>query len=99
MSAGERINQIDLNNRHAVVTGAAQGIGFAITRRLLASGASVSLWDRDGEALSSARQQLDRGGLVSTETVDIADPASVEAATHATLQEHGPSTFSWPMRE
>lgn len=83
------MNQIDLNNRHAVVTGAAQGIGFSIARRLVASGASVSLWDRDEEALSSASQQPGLEGFVSTRAVDVADAASVEAATAASLQEHG----------
>src|ERR1700729_2672365 len=47
------MNQIDLKNRHAVVTGGAQGIGLSTARRLLASGASVSLWDCDGELLSA----------------------------------------------
>ena len=41
------MNQIDLNNKIAVVTGGAQGIGMAIAERLLASGSSVCLWDRD----------------------------------------------------
>ena len=83
------MNTIDLNNRHAVVTGAAQGIGFAVASRLLLSGASVSLWDRDVDALSTARRQLDQGVRVSAETVDVSDAASVEGATEATLQKHG----------
>ena len=41
------MNKIDLQNRKAVITGGAQGIGLAIAERLLMSGASVSLWDRD----------------------------------------------------
>ena len=41
------LNQFDLKGRRAVVTGAAQGFGRAITERLLASGASVALWDLD----------------------------------------------------
>ena len=41
------MNKIDLENRSAVITGGAQGIGLAIAERLLMSGASVSLWDRD----------------------------------------------------
>ena len=42
-------NTIDLNGRNAVVTGGAQGIGRAIVERLLDSGASVAIWDRDGK--------------------------------------------------
>ena len=41
------MNQIDLQNQCAVVTGGAQGIGLAIAERFLASGAAVCLWDRD----------------------------------------------------
>jgi subtilisin family serine protease len=40
-------NQIDLKGRLAVVTGGAQGIGYAVAKRLTESGAKVALWDRD----------------------------------------------------
>ncbi|MGA8006168.1 MAG: SDR family NAD(P)-dependent oxidoreductase, partial [Burkholderiales bacterium] len=46
------MNQLDFAGRTAVVTGAAQGIGLAIARRLLASGARVRIWDRDGKLLA-----------------------------------------------
>ena len=52
------MNQIDRNHRHASHTGGAQGIGLSIAIRLLASGASVSLWDCGPEALNTARNQL-----------------------------------------
>jgi NAD(P)-dependent dehydrogenase (short-subunit alcohol dehydrogenase family) len=83
------MNQIDLHHRHAVVTGGAQGIGLSIATRLLASGASVSLWDRDAELLSVALKQLEKSKLVSVETVDISDPSRVAAATSATVAKHG----------
>jgi 3-oxoacyl-[acyl-carrier protein] reductase len=83
------MNQIDLKNRHAVATGAAQGIGLSIARRLAASGASVSMWDRDEETLSSASKQAGLEGFVSTRAVDVDDVASVEAATAASLRKHG----------
>ena len=83
------MNQIDLNNRHAVITGGAQGIGFAIASRLLASGASVALWDRDAELLKTAQKQLSEKGAVSTEVVDVSDAESVDAATEATAEKHG----------
>src|SRR4051794_25304311 len=53
-----RVNRLDLEGRHAVVTGGAAGIGFAIAQRLAASGARVSIWDRDEAALAKARDGL-----------------------------------------
>ena len=82
------MNQIDLKNRHAVVTGGAQGIGFAIANRLLASGASVSIWDRDQEVLSEALNRLHVGER-SSEIVDVSDGLSVSAATASTLERYG----------
>ena len=41
------MNRIDLAGRAAVVTGGARGIGYACAERLLASGATVALWDKD----------------------------------------------------
>ena len=58
------MNQINLNGRHAVVTGAAQGIGLAIVERFLASGASVSLWDRDDALLKETVSGLDQEDAV-----------------------------------
>lgn len=84
------MNQIDLSHRHAVITGGARGIGLAVATRIVESGASVSLWDRDAEALSTVRQQLRaKGATVTTEIVDVADPLSVEAAAEATVSKHG----------
>jgi 3-oxoacyl-[acyl-carrier protein] reductase len=83
------MNQIDLKQRHAVVTGGAQGIGFAVAARFLQSGASVSLWDRDPEQLKSALAQLGASGTVTVEVVDVSDARSVEAATKETESKHG----------
>ena len=41
------MNQINLKNRTAIVTGGAQGFGLAITERFLESGANVIMWDID----------------------------------------------------
>lgn len=83
------MNRIDLNNRHAVITGGAQGIGFSVATRLLASGASVSLWDRDTETLDAALEELQSQGTVSGETVDVENAESVTAATESTLRKQG----------
>jgi 2-dehydro-3-deoxy-L-rhamnonate dehydrogenase (NAD+) len=83
------MNQIDLKNRIAIVTGGAQGMGYAIAARLLESGASVSLWDRDTELLKTAAGQLSAKGTVSIEAVDVSDEQSVAAATSSTAAKHG----------
>ncbi len=83
------MNQIDLNQRHAIVTGGAQGIGLSIAKRLLTSGASVSLWDRDADVLNASQAQLAGTGRVSIQLVDVSDPDGVTKAAQATAAEHG----------
>jgi 2-dehydro-3-deoxy-L-rhamnonate dehydrogenase (NAD+) len=83
------MNKIDLNGRHAVITGGAQGIGLAIATRILASGASVSLWDRDVKLLTSVSAEFGGKGSISVECVDVADPESVTRAAEATVAKHG----------
>lgn len=82
------MNQIDLNNRHAVVTGGARGIGLSVATRLLGSGASVSIWDYDRAVLEAAIQRLESAGDVSAEVVDISDVASVDRAVESTIGKH-----------
>ncbi len=77
------MNQLDLQDRHAVITGGATGLGYAIAQRMLASGASVSLWDRDNAALARACAAL--GGKVSPVLVDVAELGAVTAAVQQTL--------------
>jgi len=80
---------LGLKGKSALVTGGSKGIGLAIAIRLLQSGASVSLWDRDADLLNVAQQQLSASGTVSSNVVDVSDPESVEAATEATVTRHG----------
>lgn len=76
------MNKIDLSNKRAVVTGAAQGIGLAIVQRFLDSGAAVSLWDRDAELLQQTCAQLT--GKIDAQAVDITDSDAVTKAVSAT---------------
>ncbi len=80
------MNQLDARGRHAVVTGGVTGLGFAIAERLLASNASVTLWDINAVALEQAKAQL--GANVNTVVVDVGDPASVAAAARQTQSIH-----------
>ena len=78
------MNQIDLKNKIAVVTGGAQGIGLAIAEILLKSGASVSLWDQDEKLVNETAQRLSSKGNVEAVVMDVADLISVENAVRQT---------------
>ena len=80
------------DNQVAVVTGGAQGIGYAVAERLLREGASVWLWDMNAEVLAEARNSLGGvGGMdrIETATVEITDHAAVEAAAARTEAKSG----------
>jgi 3-oxoacyl-[acyl-carrier protein] reductase len=83
------MNQIDLKSRAAIVTGGARGIGHAIATRLLQSGASVALWDRDEAALAAAKAELSALGTVHTAAVDLTDLAAVQNAAAGTAAAFG----------
>ena len=83
------MNRLDMQGRVAVVTGGAQGIGLAVAERMLASGATVALWDINEAQLEKAAATLGVHGAVSTYAVELSDEASVSAATAATMGAHG----------
>ena len=79
------MNQINLQNRTAIVTGGARGIGRAIVERLLASGASVAIWDLDAKVAEEAASELATAGKVVAVAVDVTALASVTQAVAATV--------------
>jgi 2-dehydro-3-deoxy-L-rhamnonate dehydrogenase (NAD+) len=81
------MNQLDFQGRHAVVTGGASGLGLTIAQRLIQSGGSVSLWDRDDAAARKAAQAL--GTQADAVGVDVSDHAAVQRAVQATVQAAG----------
>ena len=81
------MNQLDLKGRSAVVTGGAAGIGFAIAQRLAASGARLSLWDRDEKALAESARTLGNG--THSARLDVSEEAQVGSARDSTLSALG----------
>ncbi|WP_309083713.1 SDR family NAD(P)-dependent oxidoreductase [Chelativorans sp.] len=82
------MNKIDLEGQVAVVTGGAQGIGFAIARRLIDSGAKVSLWDINADLLEEAKRAL--GPAASGKVADITDLPALERVHAEVEREVGP---------
>ena len=83
------MNQIDLKGRVAVVTGGAQGIGYATSERLLRSGAAVVIWDIDAAKLEEAKASLSKVGTVSGYAVELTSDTAVAATTAQTIQDSG----------
>jgi 3-oxoacyl-[acyl-carrier protein] reductase len=76
------MNRLDLEGRHAVVTGGASGIGLAIAQRMTGSGARVTIWDIDAKTGDKAASEL-AGQFVAA---DVSQFDSVERAVAATLR-------------
>ena len=60
----------DLNKRVAIVTGGAQGFGFAITERFIQAGAKVIIWDIEEKAAKEAVEKI-KSENVSYQIVDV----------------------------
>jgi 3-oxoacyl-[acyl-carrier protein] reductase len=79
------MNSYDLAGKTAIITGGAGGFGCAIAKRLLASGAAVSLWDVAADRLEAAAGQLGAGSPapVAWRRVDITDADAIRGAVEA----------------
>ncbi|HTH53300.1 MAG TPA: SDR family NAD(P)-dependent oxidoreductase [Edaphobacter sp.] len=70
----------ELKGQLAVVTGAARGIGAAISKQLASMGATVLLVARDKAALAEVQQQIAAaGGTAHTAPLDLLDESSIAA--------------------
>ena len=78
------MNQIDLNNKTAVITGGAQGFGYSMVERFSQSGAKVVIWDKDQELIDS----LDLPENVSAVQTDVTSYDSVEKSVQETVDKN-----------
>lgn len=79
-----------LDQRTAVITGAAQGIGFAMARLFIDEGARVVVGDIDGTAAATAADQLGGPDVAVGVRCDVTDAADVDALLAAAEQSFGP---------
>jgi len=77
----------DLEGRRALVTGAGQGIGFALAQGLAAAGASLVLNGRNRAKLEAAAARIPGA---ATAVFDVTDPTAVAAAIERIETDEGP---------
>ena len=80
--------------RTAIVTGGGAGIGLAISKRLAAEGATVAIFDRDGDTATAAAQAIEaEGGKAVGLAVDISDRSQVDAGVAEVRESQGAATI------
>jgi len=82
------MNNFDLKNKVAIVTGGAQGFGFAITEKFLASGAKVIIWDIDEKEAKDALKKLNNNNC-SYQKVDVNNFNEIEKTLKQIESSHG----------
>ncbi|HWP48390.1 MAG TPA: SDR family NAD(P)-dependent oxidoreductase [Candidatus Limnocylindrales bacterium] len=79
-----------LENKKAIITGSARGIGKAIARKFLQEGAHVFLVDIQQERLLKTRDELaSLGGEVQVYTADVSQKAQVQSLVETVLKTWG----------
>ena len=79
----------DIKNKTAFVTGAASGIGLALTKALLDRGANVMMADVNVPSLEAAATAISTPDQIGTVACNVADYDSVVAASKATIERFG----------
>ena len=82
------MNNFDLKNRVAIITGGAQGFGLAISKRIIQSEGKVVIWDIDESAIKSALNEISSENL-SFKKVDVTNFVEIEKALLETENELG----------
>ena len=78
----------DLSNRVAIVTGGAQGFGFAISERFIQSGAKVIIWDIDKEVAETAIKKINSKNCIY-QIVDVTNFEEIKKNLNDIESNHG----------
>ena len=79
------MNSYDFDDQVAVITGGAQGIGYAVAKRMIENGAKVVIWDFDTDLAQASASELGATAL----HCDVSDWDSVQAAAQQTENQLG----------
>lgn len=87
------MNQADLQNRTAIVTGGGRGIGLCIAQQFLRAGANVMIADHDGSLQTKAEAFLNAGDKLLFSVTDVASEASVQEMADDAVKRFGRIDF------
>jgi NAD(P)-dependent dehydrogenase (short-subunit alcohol dehydrogenase family) len=77
-------------NRSALITAAASGLGLGVAQRLAAEGARVVIWDRDAALLADVLKNAMAAGLdITGRSLDMMDKRAIEQAVAEIVDSHG----------
>ena len=79
------MNSYDFDDQVAVITGGAQGIGYAVAKRMIENGAKVVIWDFDTDLARASASELGATAL----HCDVSDWDSVQAAAQQAESDFG----------
>ena len=79
------MNQFDLKNKTAIITGGAQGFGLDIAKKFLVSGAKVFIWDIDEKELSKASNEINNNNL-NYNVVDVSNFDQVQKTVNEIIK-------------
>ena len=79
------MNSYDFDDQVAVITGGAQGIGYAVAKRMIENGAKVMIWDFDTDLAQASASELGATAL----HCDVSNWDSVQAAAQQTENQLG----------
>lgn len=78
---------MNFQNQTVVISGGAQGIGYACAKRFAAAGGRIAIWDRDISLANEVAVDLGNGSFACM--VDVSDWSKVCAARDETLAQAG----------
>ena len=87
---GALFSNLNLDNKAALVTGAASGLGRATALKLAAAGADLWLVDVNGKGLAETAELLaPHGRVIGSEVADLSDPAACRAVVAHAVEKFG----------
>lgn len=82
---------LELENRHVMVTGGSRGIGLACVRAFLGEKCKITIVARDPARLAAVRTELEKSGIgVATYAQDLTDAEAALGLVERVEAEHGP---------